>query len=175
MRPSRIITTLLFAAIGTPALLAAPAWAASPTPPVVVHASPNPVLAGHTVTLSGSVGPEAAGSDCSDIILYSDGFTPTNRVGDMTAVYATAKPSGAFSATTTIWRLCGGRTERPGSTPQALRSHMGRPTEPPLLRMDSSQARTGLLTVTCGLKPHARPGQPTGPPARWATMGSERR
>jgi hypothetical protein len=122
MRPSRVIAALLFAAaIGTPALLAAPAWAASTTPPVVVHASPNPVLAGHTVTLSGSVGREAAGSDCSGIILYSDGFAPTNRVGDMIAVYATAKPSGAFSATTTIPRAklaasytiylrCGGAT-----------------------------------------------------------------
>jgi hypothetical protein len=66
--------------------------------------APNPVVAGHTVTLSGSVGPEAAGSDCSSIILYSEGFAPTNRVGDMTAVYATAKPSGAFSATTKIPR-----------------------------------------------------------------------
>jgi hypothetical protein len=121
MRPVRIITLLFAAAIGTPTLLAAPSWAASPTPPVVVHASPNPVVAGHTATLSGSVGPEAAGSDCSDIILYSDGFAPTNRVGDMTAVYATAKPSGAFSATTTIPRAklagsyriylrCGGAT-----------------------------------------------------------------
>jgi hypothetical protein len=73
MPPFRIITALLFAAvIGTPALLAAPAWAASPAPPLV-HASPNPVVAGHTVTLSGSVGPQAAGSDGSDIILYSGG------------------------------------------------------------------------------------------------------
>jgi hypothetical protein len=75
-----------------------------PPPPVVVQVSPTPVLAGSSVTLSGSVGPEAAGSDCSKIILYSDAFAPTNRVGDMTAVYATATPSDAFSATTTIPR-----------------------------------------------------------------------
>jgi hypothetical protein len=105
MRPIRILAALLFAAaIGTPTLLAAPAWAASSTPPVAVQVSPTPVVAGHTVTLSGSVGPEAAGSDCSAIILYSDGFAPTNRKGDLTPVYATAKPSGAFSATTTIPR-----------------------------------------------------------------------
>ena len=105
MRPVRIIAALLFAAtVATLTLLAAPAWAASPTPRVAVHVSPSPVVAGYSVTLSGSVGPDAAGSDCSEIILYSDAFAPTNRVGDMTAVYATAKPSGAFSATTTIPR-----------------------------------------------------------------------
>ena len=63
MRPFRIITALLFAAvIGAPALLAAPAWAASPTPPASIRVSPNPVAAGDTVTLSGSVGPNSAGS-----------------------------------------------------------------------------------------------------------------
>ena len=104
MRPVRIITALLSAAIGTLTLVATPASAASPTPPVAVQVSPTPVLAGHSAALSGSVGPEAAGSDCSAIILYSEGFAPTNRKGDLTPVYATAKPSGAFSATTTIPR-----------------------------------------------------------------------
>jgi hypothetical protein len=164
MRPARIITALLFAAaIGTPALLATPAWAASPTPPVVVHVSPNPVVAGHTVTLSGSVGPEAAGSDCSDIILYSDGFAPTNRVGDMTAVYATAKPSGAFSATTTISRAklagsyriylrCGGATLGGGTL--AVRA---RPTTPAasIHVSPSSVAAGGTVTLSGSVGPNS--------------------
>jgi hypothetical protein len=105
MRPVRFIAALVFAAtVGMLTLLAAPAWAAPTTPPVAVHVSPSPVVAGHAVTMSGSVGPDAAGSDCSSIILYSNAFAPTNDVGDMTAVYATAKPSGAFSVTTTIAR-----------------------------------------------------------------------
>jgi hypothetical protein len=164
MRPARIITALLFAAaIGTPALLAAPAWAASPTPPVVVHVSPNPVVAGHTVTLSGSVGREAAGSDCSGIILYSDGFAPTNRVGDMTAVYATAKPSGAFSATTTISRAklagsyriylrCGGATLGGGTL--VVRA---RPTTPAasIHVSPSSVAAGGTVTLSGSVGPNS--------------------
>jgi hypothetical protein len=122
MRPVRILTTLVFAAtVGTLTLLATPAGAAPTTPPVVVQVSPSPVVAGHAVTLSGSVGPDAAGSDCSSIILYSSAFAPTNGSGDMTAVHATAAPSGAFSVMTTIARAkpagtytihlrCGGAT-----------------------------------------------------------------
>jgi hypothetical protein len=105
MRPARITAAVVFAAtVGMLALLAAPASAASRTPPVAVHASPSPVTAGHRVTLSGSVGPVAAASDCSSLILYSDAFDPANRVGYGIAVYATAKPTGAFAATTTIPR-----------------------------------------------------------------------
>jgi hypothetical protein len=164
MRPFRIIAALLFAAaIGTPALLAAPAWAASPTPPVVVHVSPHPVVAGHTVTLSGSVGPEAAGSDCSGIILYSDGFAPTNRVGDMTPVYATAKPSGAFSATTTIPRAklagsyriylrCGGATLGGGT----LVVRAGPTTPPASIRVSpSSVAAGGTVTLSGSVGPNS--------------------
>jgi hypothetical protein len=105
MRPVRIIATLLLAAtVGMLTLLAAPAWAAPTTPPFAVHVSPNPVVAGHTVTLSGSVGPDAAASDCSGIILYSNAFGPSNDDVAYTAVYATAKPTGTFTATTTIPR-----------------------------------------------------------------------
>jgi hypothetical protein len=167
MRPSRVIAALLFAAaIGTPALLAAPAWAASTTPPVVVHASPNPVLAGHTVTLSGSVGREAAGSDCSGIILYSDGFAPTNRVGDMIAVYATAKPSGAFSATTTIPRAklaasytiylrCGGATLGGGAL--VVRAA---PTTPPAnVQVSPSSVAAGTPSPCQGRSARTRPAQ----------------
>jgi hypothetical protein len=103
MRPVRIIAAVVFAAtVGTLTLLAAPAWAASMTAPVVVHASPNPVVGGHTVTLSGSVGPTAAAADCSSISLYSIAFGPTNDDPAYTAAYATAKPDGSFKATITI-------------------------------------------------------------------------
>jgi hypothetical protein len=157
MRPVRIITLLFAAAIGTPTLLAAPSWAASPTPPVVVHASPNPVVAGHPVTLSGSVGPDAAGSDCSDIILYSDGFAPTNRVGDMTAVYATAEPSGAFSATTTIPRAklagsyriylrCGGAALGGGT----VTVRAGPTTPPASIRVSPSSVAAGDTVIVSG-------------------------
>src|SRR4029453_19125461 len=105
MRPARIIAAVLFAAtVGMLMLFAAPASAASPTRPVAVHVRPSPVTAGHIVTLSGSVGPAAAASDCSSLILYSDAFDPANRVGYGIAVYATAKPTGTFAATTTIPR-----------------------------------------------------------------------
>jgi hypothetical protein len=158
MQPVRLITALLFAiAIGTLTLLAAPAWAASPTPPVAVHVSPNPVVAGHTVTLSGSVGPEAAGSDCSSIILYSEGFAPTNRVGDMTPVYATAKPSGAFSATTTISRSklagsyriylrCGGATLGGGT----LAVRAAPPTPPASVRVSPNSVAAGDTVTLSG-------------------------
>jgi hypothetical protein len=100
MRPVRIIATVLLAAtVTTLTLLTAPVSAA----PIAVHASPNPVVAGHTVTLYGSVGPDGASSDCADIALYSLAFTTTN---DLTAapVYATAKSDGTFTTTATIPR-----------------------------------------------------------------------
>jgi hypothetical protein len=138
MRPARTIAAVVFTAtIGMLTLLAAPASAASPTRPVAVHARPRSVVAGHTVTLSGSVGPDAAASDCSNLILYSDAFDPANRVGYGIAVYATAKPTGAFTATTTIPRSktagtfpvylrCGGATV--GGEPLVVRAA---PTTPP--------------------------------------------
>ena len=123
MRAVRTIATLLLAA--TAAMLtvaAAPASATTSTTrtTVVVQASPTPVVAGHSVTLSGSVGPQGAATDCADLILYSQASSLTD---DPTTapVYTTAKPSGAFSATTRIPRAkaagtypihlrCGGAT-----------------------------------------------------------------
>ena len=121
MRPVRLIAAFVLAATaGTLAVPAAPAAAASTSIAVVVQARPNPVVAGQSVTLSGSVGPEAAASDCGDLILYSQAFT---RTDDPTAapVYTTAKPSGAFTVTAKIPRAraagtfpihlrCGGST-----------------------------------------------------------------
>jgi Flp pilus assembly protein CpaB len=64
MRPVRIIAALLFAATaGLLTVSAAPAWARSTRAPVV-QASPNPVTAGHSVTLSGSVDPDRAAAQC---------------------------------------------------------------------------------------------------------------
>jgi hypothetical protein len=123
MRPVRAIAALLLAATaGLLTVAAAPASATTFTTrtAVVVQASPNPVIAGHSVTLSGSVGPQGAATDCADLILYSQAFTGTN---DPTTapLSTTATPSGAFSATTRIPRAratgtypihlrCGGAT-----------------------------------------------------------------
>jgi len=126
MRPVRLIAGFVLAAAGTLAVSAAPAAAASiSTAAAVVQARPNPVVAGQSVTLSGSVGPEAAASDCGDLILYSQAFT---RTDDPTTapVYTTAKPSGAFSVTTRVPRAkaagtypvnlrCGGSTVGAGT------------------------------------------------------------
>jgi hypothetical protein len=117
MRPARTIAALLFAA--TAAVLTVAAAPASATSiagtALLVQASPNPVVAGHSVTLSGSVGPQAAATDCADLILYSQAFTGTD---DPTAapLYTTATPSGAFSATTRI-----PRAKAAGSYPIHLR------------------------------------------------------
>src|SRR6266536_3234215 len=106
MRPVRISASLLFAAIVavlTP--LAAPARAASTTPPVVIHVSPSPVAAGDAVTVSGSVGPAPAGSDCANgVTLISKAFVHTHDFAELPAVFAAVKPGGTFTATTTIPR-----------------------------------------------------------------------
>jgi hypothetical protein len=106
MRPIRVIAAIVVTAtVGTPALLAAPAWAASPTPPVAVHASPNPVLAGHTVTLSGSIGQDQAGSECATgVKLLSRAFDSNQDFAGVPALGATVRPNGTFTATTTIPR-----------------------------------------------------------------------
>ena len=123
MRPVRTIAALLLAATaGLLTVAAAPASATTFTTrtAVVVQVSPNPVVAGRSVTLSGSVGPQGAATDCADLILYSQAFTGTD---DPTTapLSTTATPSGAFSATTRIPRAraagtypihlrCGGAT-----------------------------------------------------------------
>ena len=126
MRAVRTIATLLLAA--TAAMLtvaAAPASATTSSTAVVVQASPNPVIAGHSVTLSGSVGPQGAATDCADLLLYSQAFSLTNDP-TMAPAHTTAKPSGTFSATTRIPRAkaagtyqihlrCGGATVGGGS------------------------------------------------------------
>jgi hypothetical protein len=106
MRPIRVIAAIVVTAfVGTFTLLAAPAWAASPTLPVAVHVSPNPVLAGHTVTLSGSVGLDEAGSQCaSGVLLLSRAFDSTQEFADLPALGAAVQPDGTFTTTTIIPR-----------------------------------------------------------------------
>jgi hypothetical protein len=125
MRPVRIIAALLFAATAAMFTVAAAPASATTNIAVVVQASPTPVVAGHSVTLSGSVGPQGAATDCADLILYSQAFSGTD---DPTTapLSTTATPSGAFSATTKIPRTqaagtfaihlrCGGATVGGGS------------------------------------------------------------
>jgi hypothetical protein len=157
MRPIRAIATLLFAATaGLLTVSAAPAWAASTTPPVAVHVSPSPVLAGQTVTLSGSVGPEGAATDCADLILYSEAFTLSNDP-TMAPVYVTAKPSGAFSTTTRIPRAkaagtypihlrCGGATVGGGR----LVVQAAPPTPPAKIQVSPSPVVAGHPVTVSG-------------------------
>jgi hypothetical protein len=98
MRPARIIAALVFALL---TLLAAPAWAA----PATVQVSPSSVAAGDTVTLSGSVGPDSAGSECAGgVTLLSTAFVHTHDFAGVPAVFAAVRPDGTFTATTEIPR-----------------------------------------------------------------------
>ena len=72
MRVVRTIAALLLAATAMLAVAAAPASATTSSTAVVVQASPNPVIAGHSVTLSGSVGPQGAATDCADLIRHPE-------------------------------------------------------------------------------------------------------
>jgi hypothetical protein len=97
MRPVRTITAFVFAAtVGMFTLLAAPAWAA----PVAIHVSPSSVVAGDTVTLSGSAGPDCSGP----VTLISKAFVHTHDFAGLPAVFAAVKPGGAFTTTTEIPR-----------------------------------------------------------------------
>jgi hypothetical protein len=75
------------------------------TPPASIRVSPNAVAAGGSVTLSGSVGPDSAGSECATgVRLLSRAFARTKDSGELPAVYAAAKPDGTFTTTTVIPR-----------------------------------------------------------------------
>jgi hypothetical protein len=98
MRPVRTIAAVVFAVL---TLLAAPAWAA----PATIHVSPSSVAAGHTVTLSGSVGPDSAALECPDgVTLLSTAFVHTHDFAGVPAVVAAVQPNGTFTATTEIPR-----------------------------------------------------------------------
>jgi hypothetical protein len=101
MRPVRIIAAVVFAIL---TLLTAPAWAA-PAAPTALRVSPSSITAGGTVTVSGSVGPDSAGSECaSGVTLLSRAFVHTQDFAGVPAVGAAVRPDGTFKATTTIPR-----------------------------------------------------------------------
>jgi hypothetical protein len=100
MRPVRIIAAVMFAIL---TLLTAPAWAAPAAP--TLRVSPGSVAAGDTITLSGSVGPDSAGSECATgVRLLSRAFDSNQEFADVPAVPAAVRPDGTFTATTTIPR-----------------------------------------------------------------------
>ena len=85
MRPVRIIAAVVFAIL---TLLTVPAWAA-PAAPATLQVSPSSVAAGHSVTVSGSVGPDSAGSECaSGVTLLSRAFVHTQDFAGVPAVGA---------------------------------------------------------------------------------------
>src|SRR5512133_2276391 len=101
MRPVRIIAAVVFAIL---TLLTVPAWAA-PAAPVALRVGPSSVAAGGSVTVSGSVGPDSAGSECaSGVTLLSRAFVHTQDFAGVPAVGAAVRPDGSFKATTTIPR-----------------------------------------------------------------------
>jgi hypothetical protein len=78
---------------------------ATPPPPAVLRVSPSSVTAGDRVTLSGSVGPDQAVSDCvPGVALYSNAFPITKDAGEFPTLSAAATPAGTFTITTTIPR-----------------------------------------------------------------------
>jgi len=79
--------------------------AATPTPPAALRVSPSSVAAGDRITLSGSVGPDQAGSKCATrVALYSNAFPITKDAGELPTLYVAATPDGIFTITTTIPR-----------------------------------------------------------------------
>src|SRR6266545_4692442 len=187
MRPARITATVVFAAtVGMLTLLAAPASAESRAAPFAVHVSPSPVAAGHAVTLSGSVGPDAAGTECSGVTLLSKAFVHTYDFAEVPAVIAAVKPDGAFAATTriprskaagtyTITGRCGG-----GNLGASARLVVRAAVSPPTTAAPTPPA-TGPSLVQPAVAAPAASGPPTPPASpvasRWmipwlAALGS---
>ena len=65
-----------------------------------LHASPNPVKAGHVLTLKGNAKPGCTTGD--SVTLMSKAFVGTHKFAGIPAVYARVKSGGAFKTTTTI-------------------------------------------------------------------------
>jgi hypothetical protein len=75
------------------------------TSPVALRVSPRSVVAGHAVTVSGSVGRNQAGSECaSGVTLLWRAFVNTHEFAGVPAVGAAVRRDGTFAATTTIPR-----------------------------------------------------------------------
>jgi hypothetical protein len=62
--------------------------------------SPSSVLAGHAVTVSGSLGSGCPVGD--QVTIISEAFVHTHDFAGLPAVFATVRPGGSYSVTTTI-------------------------------------------------------------------------
>jgi hypothetical protein len=65
-----------------------------------LHAAPNPVKAGHVLTLKGNAKPGCTTGDT--VTVLSKAFVGTHKFAGIPAVYAKVKSGGAFNTTTTI-------------------------------------------------------------------------
>jgi hypothetical protein len=126
--------------------------AATPTPPAALRVSPSSVTAGDIVTLSGSVGPDQAVSDCkSGVALYSNAFPITKDAGEFPTLYAALTPAGTFRITTTIPR------SKPAGT-YPISAHCGL-----MFAGATLEVRAAPTTPTTTPEPMAP--TPTNPPA----------
>jgi hypothetical protein len=163
MRPVRIVAAIVFAIL---TLLTAPAWASSE--PVRLQVSPKSVVAGESVTLSGSVGPESAASECpGGVQLLSRAFGSAQEFAGVPALSAAVRPDGTFTATTRIPRSkaagsyaitgrCGGGNLGVSAT---LVVRAAATTPPIALRVSpSSVAAGGSVTVSGSLGPESAAG-----------------
>jgi hypothetical protein len=67
-----------------------------------LHASPDPVKAGHTLTLTGNARPGCVAGDT--VTIMSKAFVHTHEFAGIPAVYAAVHSGGSFKTTTTIPR-----------------------------------------------------------------------
>ena len=65
-----------------------------------LHASPNPVMAGHVLTLKGNAKPGCTTGDT--VTIMSKAFSGAHKFASVPAVFAKVKSGGAFKTTTTI-------------------------------------------------------------------------
>jgi hypothetical protein len=65
-----------------------------------LHASPNPVKAGHVLTLKGNAKPGCTTGDT--VTIMSKAFAGAHRFAGIPAVFAKVKSGGAYKTTTTI-------------------------------------------------------------------------
>jgi hypothetical protein len=178
MRPVRIVAALVFAA--TAALLAplaAPAWA-GPAPTLQV--SPGSVTAGDRVVVSGSVGPEPAGSACATgVLLLSSAFVHTDDFAGVPAVAAAVRPDGTFTVTTRIPRSrpagtytisgrCGGGNLGISATLVVRAAPTPTTTAPPVTR-PAGPATGPQATAPAGTQPAASRGDQLA--GRWIIPG----
>jgi hypothetical protein len=139
--------------------------AAATTPPVALRVSPRSVTAGGTVTVSGSVGPDEAGSECaSSIRLLSRAFDPAREFAGVPMVVAAVRPDGTFTATTRI-----PRSRAAGSYPISGRCGGGNIGASATLEVRAAAAPTTTAAATA---PTATAPPATRPPAAAPTQAA---